>query len=90
MRQSLLEEAGKVWQKRQCTACMKLLMGLDLNRHIHPLPATPRITVGALPRLCSYKTSQIHGQILFSLFLAKVGSSCTGISKIAANLCWCN
>lgn len=46
---TLLKKAGKVWQRRQRTACVKLLMGLALNRHIHPLPATPGITPGAPP-----------------------------------------
>lgn len=69
---------------------MKFLMRLALNKHIHPLPATPGITPGAVPHPSSHKTSQIHSQIPFSLFLAEAGSSCTGISRITANLCWCN
>lgn len=65
----LSKQTSKVWQRRQC---MKLLMGLAL-KHIHPLPATPGITLGAVPHLPSRKTSQIHSQIPFSLFLAEAG-----------------
>lgn len=52
---------------------MKLLMRLALNKHIPPLPATPGITLGAVPLPPSHKTSQIHSQIPFSLFLAEAG-----------------
>lgn len=52
---------------------MKLLMGLALNKHTHPLRATPGITLGAVPHPPSHKTSQIRSQIPFSLFLAEAG-----------------
>lgn len=34
---------------------MKLLMRLALNKHIHPLPATPGITPGLSPTLLPIK-----------------------------------
>lgn len=88
---TLLKTAGEVWQRRKRTALREALDGAG-SRQAHPSFAcnTRNHTGGSPPPSPSIKLHRFMARSCSHFSWQKQGSSCTGISRTTANLCWCN